>query len=104
MGGPKKPPLFDIGIHSLTLTDGAGSTGLRQAVALPHGAAQADVHEVLRGGRERRSTREQHPHVPPEERAHPLEHQTVKARAGDKMSEGRRRFQQQQNKLKAISE
>lgn len=35
--------------HSLTIADGAGSTGLRQAVALPHGAAQTDVHEALRG-------------------------------------------------------
>ena len=33
----------------LTLADGAGSTGLRQAVALPHRAAQADVHEALCG-------------------------------------------------------
>jgi len=37
-------------MESLTLADGAGSTGLRQAVALPHRAAQADVHEALCGG------------------------------------------------------
>lgn len=36
-------------INFLTLGDGASSAGLRQAVALPHRAAQTDVHEALCG-------------------------------------------------------
>lgn len=62
---------------ALTLTDGASSTGLRQTVALPHGAAQADVHEALCGSREWSTARKQHPRVPSQERAHPFEHQTA---------------------------
>lgn len=63
-------------IHSLTLTDGASSTGLCQAVALPHRAAQADVHEALCGRWEWRSARKQHPRVTSQECTHPFEHQT----------------------------
>lgn len=40
----------------LTFADGSGATGLRQAVALTHRAAEAHVHEALRGSRQRRST------------------------------------------------
>lgn len=61
----------------VTLADGAGATGLRQPVALPHGAAQTDVHEALRGGGQWSSARQQHPGVPPQQSTHPFEHQTA---------------------------
>lgn len=63
-------------MRSLTLTDGASSTGLCQAVALAHRAAQADVHEALCGSWEWSSTRKQQPRVSSQERTHPFEHQT----------------------------
>lgn len=75
--------LFSPKIHSLTLTDGACSTGLRQTVALPHRAAQTDVHESLCGGRERSSARQQHPCVSSQQRTHPFEHQTEGEEKGE---------------------
>lgn len=42
-----------LGLEStcpLTLADGSGPAGLCQAVTLAHRAAQAHVHEALRGG------------------------------------------------------
>lgn len=60
----------------LTLADGSGPAGLRQAVTLAHRAAQAHVHEALRGGRQGSATGEQDSRVASQEGAHPFEHQT----------------------------
>lgn len=56
---------------SPTFSDGASPSRLGEAVALPHGAAEADVHEALRGRRQRRTAAQQdadlaaqqHPHL-----------------------------------------
>lgn len=54
-----------------TFSDGASPSRLGEAVALPHRAAEADVHEALRGRRQRRAAAQQdadlaaqqHPHL-----------------------------------------
>lgn len=68
----KRPPLPH---PLLTLADGPGAAGLGQAVALAHGAAEADVHEALRGGGEGRAPRQQHPHPAAQQGTHLPEYQ-----------------------------
>lgn len=59
----------------LTFADGSGATGLRQAVSLTHRAAEAHVHEALRGSWKRGSTWQQDSRATSQQRANFLEHQ-----------------------------
>lgn len=75
-------------LGSLTFTDGSGTAGLRQAVPLAHGAAEAHVHEALRGSRQWSSARQQDSRATSQQRANFLKHQPGVVSAGP-ISEGR---------------
>lgn len=53
-----------------TFGDGASPRRLGEAVALPHGAAEADVHEALRGRRERGAAAQQEADLPAQQHPH----------------------------------
>lgn len=59
----------------LTFADGSGAAGLCQAVSLAHRAAEAHVHEALRGSWKRGSTWQQDSRATSQQRANFLEHQ-----------------------------
>lgn len=62
---------------SLTLSDGARPTGLREAVALADRAAEAHVHESLGRFRKWGASGQHQPHPSPQESLHLPEQQTA---------------------------